>query len=324
MVDQPFEDPTPSDGFAAKILTFGGGKGGIGKSFLSAGVSAALAQRGARVLLVDMDLGGANLHGWLGMPPPREHDLGSFLRRGGPDLEEIITPTSVEGLSMIQGATTHLGAANLKYVVKLKVMQHLRRLPYEWIIVDLGAGSSYNTLDFFLFGTRGLLVVTPEKTSIENSYRFLRAAMVRAIRGAAKHNNFVQALREVEADASKIRTVPDLVDRLVDAHPQAERIVRATLRRMRVSLVVNQVWDMEEIRLARQMKLAVHRHLGVDLTFLGPVRHSEEVVRALRHTRNPVLEVLRSEIPKEDLLGLVDRLLRDSEYELPAAGGAFG
>jgi flagellar biosynthesis protein FlhG len=55
---------------ARRIVALGGGKGGIGKTLVSANLGIALAQRGKRVVLVDADLGGANLHTCLGLPQP--------------------------------------------------------------------------------------------------------------------------------------------------------------------------------------------------------------------------------------------------------------
>jgi flagellar biosynthesis protein FlhG len=317
----PFQDSTPSDGFSAKILTFGGGKGGIGKSFLASSIATTLARRGSRVLLVDLDLGGANTHAWLGMPPARDHDLGAFLRKGGPELESLVLPGPTEGLHVIHGSTSHLGAPNLKFALKQKIITHLRRLPFEWILLDLGAGSSNNILDFFLLGTRGLVVVSPEKTSVENAYRFLRAALLRGIRHAAQAHGFLYQLKELDAEADTARSIPELLDRLAQADRQAERIVRATLRRLRAGLILNQVWSQDELRLASQMKLAVSRHLGLPLTFLGPVRHDESVIRALRKGRHPLEEILSHDGVRDDITAIVDRIIRDGEYPLAALGG---
>lgn len=316
----PFYDATPSDGFSAKILTFGGGKGGIGKSFLATGIASVLARRGARVLLVDLDLGGANAHAWLGMPPARDHDLGAFLRKGGPELESLIVPGPVEGLNVIYGSTSHLGAPNLKFAVKQKIITHLRRLSFEWVLLDLGAGSGYNILDFFLLGTRGVLVVNPEKTSVENAYRFLRAALLRGIKHAGQSHGFLNQLKELEANADSARTIPELIERLAAVDRQAERIVRSTLRRLRASLILNQVWAQDELRLAVQMKMAVNRHLGLPLAFLGPVRHDEAVIRALRKGRQPIEEILAHDGVRDDITAIVDRIIRDGEYPLTALG----
>ncbi len=315
-----FQDPTPSDGFAPKIITVGGGKGGIGKSFLTASLGITLARRGSRVLAIDLDLGGANLHAWLGMPPVAEKDLGRFLLKGGPDLDELVQDGPVEGLSVIHGATTNLSAPNIKYAVKQKVLQRLRRLNYDWIIADLGAGTGYNTVDFFLLGTRGILTLTPERTSVENAYRFLRASVLRALRASAPKGAYSQTLQAAEADAFKVGNVEDLIDKMTEIDAASARVARATLNRMKVGMVVNQVWDLDELRLAEQIKIAAKRHLSLPVTFLGPVRYDESVMRALRKAPRPAEEALSLEGLRDDIAGLADRIIRDTEYSSVGLG----
>lgn len=309
----PFYDPTPSGGFAARILSFGGGKGGIGKSFVTAAVAYALAKRGIRTLLVDLDLGGANLHAWYGRTPLKTADLGAFLRSDGPELEELIQPGPLPALSFVFGASSHLGAPNLKYASKLKLMQHLRRLSYDWILLDLAAGSSYNTLDFFLLGTRGNVVVTPERTSVENAYRFLRAALLRAIRGLSQHHGFQEALRDAESNVQRAGRLDHLIERLVLIEPKAVEPLERLLGDLRWSLILNQIWELDELRLATHMKLAAQRHLGIELAFLGPVRYDEGVVRALRRSGTPIETVFHHAGVREDIESVVDRMLRDTE-----------
>ena len=65
---------------ACQVVAVGGGKGGIGKSLVSANMAVHWAQSGKRVVLLDADLGGANLHTYLGIPPPRR-TLSEFVSR---------------------------------------------------------------------------------------------------------------------------------------------------------------------------------------------------------------------------------------------------
>jgi hypothetical protein len=66
----------------------------------------------------------------------------------------------------------------LKYSYKKKFTWHMKRLEVPHVVLDLGAGSSFDALDFFLSAQRGVLVVTPQPTAIENAYHFLGAASV--------------------------------------------------------------------------------------------------------------------------------------------------
>jgi len=83
-----------------EIWAVGGGKGGIGKSFITASLGWELAGMGRRVVLVDADLGGANLHLQLGMPKPAR-TLGDFIQRRASSLEEVLTDTPVPGLRLV-------------------------------------------------------------------------------------------------------------------------------------------------------------------------------------------------------------------------------
>ncbi|MBI3620936.1 MAG: AAA family ATPase, partial [Nitrospirae bacterium] len=80
----------------------GGGKGGTGKTFLSAGLGIALSKMGKRVILVDADLGCANLHTALGLPYPEE-TLSDFMKEKVRRLSDVIVDTGIEHLRLISG-----------------------------------------------------------------------------------------------------------------------------------------------------------------------------------------------------------------------------
>ena len=95
-----------------QIWAIGGGKGGIGKSLLAASVGWELARMGRQVVLVDADLGGANLHTRLGLPtPPRT--LGDFLQGRCSSIEDVVTATPTLGLRLISGAADLLSAPDI-------------------------------------------------------------------------------------------------------------------------------------------------------------------------------------------------------------------
>src|SRR6185295_6844890 len=93
------------------IVAFGGGKGGVGKSLLCANVGIYLAQLGKRVVLLDADLGGANLHTFVGIDRPAV-TLGAFFGRRVARIEEVVVPTRVANLGLLSGEGEPLGAAN--------------------------------------------------------------------------------------------------------------------------------------------------------------------------------------------------------------------
>ena len=150
----PLYDTMPSLGHNKQVWSVGGGKGGVGKSLVSANLSIGLALMGYKVIGLDLDLGGANLHTCLGIPIP-EKTLSDFLTKKARHLKELLTPTPIKNLSIISGAQDQLSMANLKQAQKNRIMARIRELQTDFIIIDLGAGTSSNTLDFFsIFPTR--------------------------------------------------------------------------------------------------------------------------------------------------------------------------
>ena len=164
-----------------KIVAIGGGKGGIGKSLLASSLGIELARRGQRVILVDLDLGGANLHTALGIAHPEE-TLYDFVGRRVETLEELAVETGIENLRLISGSLDAIGAANPLHQQKLRLMRAIQGLNAEIILLDLGAGSHFNVLDFFLLADQGIVTLVPEPTAVENAYRFVKAAFFRRLK----------------------------------------------------------------------------------------------------------------------------------------------
>ncbi|MEK6194587.1 MAG: P-loop NTPase, partial [Deltaproteobacteria bacterium] len=170
--DRPTEPPI--------IWAVGGGKGGVGKSVLSTIFALWLARMGKRTIIVDVDLGGANVHTLLGIKSPPK-TINDYITKKYPNLEDICINTGVENLRLLSGASEILSLANLQFAQKMKIIQGLRQLNAEYVILDLGAGTSYNVLDFFLIAQRQVVMLTPQPISIQNSYAFVRNAVYRKL-----------------------------------------------------------------------------------------------------------------------------------------------
>jgi len=146
-----------------QIWSVGGGKGGIGKSLITASLGWQLARMGQRVVLVDADLGGANLHTCLGLPTP-ERTLTDFIQRRVDTIEEALAETGAPGLRLLSGAGDLLTAANIKHMQKVRILKKLRSLDVDVVLIDIGAGTSFNSLDFFLLSDVAILAAAPAFT----------------------------------------------------------------------------------------------------------------------------------------------------------------
>src|SRR4030042_6165251 len=164
----------------AHIWPIGGGKGGTGKSFLTGNLGILLARQRFKTLLIDADLGTANLHTILGIPHP-DISLSDFFNKKLKSLQETVLGTPIPDLFLISGARNKLDIANLSHEHKMKMLRAISRLDYDYILLDLSAGTSFNTIDFFTLSGSAIFVCCPEPPPIENLYRLILSLYTRKI-----------------------------------------------------------------------------------------------------------------------------------------------
>lgn len=292
----------------ANIWAIGGGKGGVGKSALTTGIAMTLAGQGQRCIMIDADLGGANLHTFLGMSPPH-HTISDLLRDPGKTLQDILLATPFANLSLISGARAIHNVANLKHMQKEKLIRQLVTLDADYIFIDLGAGSSFNVLDFFIAANNGLVIVTPTPTAIENTYHFLRAAYFRKLRQVVrdfKAEGLVDACLD-EKDKTGIRSPRDLMLALRQRDPENGAKIDQTMMSFNPGLIVNQAQRHEKRNLGREIALACKDFLGINLRPAGIVRADEQVLLSL-NARRPVIATYPNSSFAEDVRRVVQQL----------------
>ncbi|HPK54823.1 MAG TPA: AAA family ATPase [Smithellaceae bacterium] len=264
------------------IWPIGGGKGGSGKSFLTCALGRLLAGLGKKTLLIDLDLGAANLHTMLGVPYPAK-SLSDFIRKNVPVLENIILETAVPNLFMISGANDTLDVANLSYEQKIKTVRAIAKLNYECILLDLGAGTSFNTLDFFLISQNGIFIATPEPTSIENVYRLIRAIYFRRIRQYFTVPEF-KALEEkaIAHFGRGAYNKPDCIMQMVKKmSPEKSAKLDNDFALYKFKLILNQLHKQDNAALGVQICKLIEKYLGLRVEFAGNISYDEHVHDAI-------------------------------------------
>lgn len=293
---------------ARRIIAVGGGKGGIGKSLVSANLGIALAQRGAKVILVDVDLGGANLHTCLGVPQPKV-SLSDFVDRRVNRLEDVVVPTGLDRLSIVSGALDTLDAANPKHGQKAKLIRHLRGLDVDYVLLDLGAGTSFNVLDFFLVADLGIVVLLPEPTSIENAYRFIKSAFFRRLQGSSD-DGFAELVGKALAPraGAPTRTPWDVVNELRAQSPEEAVRLEQALNGFRPWLVVNQARTRADFDVGPTVAAAWKKFFGLELGYLGAVSYDDAVWQAVR-SRRPLLKAFPESAAAAAVLRVAENLI---------------
>jgi flagellar biosynthesis protein FlhG len=273
----------------ARIISVGGGKGGVGKTFVSANLAIALSRMGYRVVAVDADLEGANLHTCLGVATPRK-SLADFVAQREDDLGKLLIDTAETNLQVIAGTHAHLGEAQPSHLRRVRLMRSLRQLPADFVLVDLGAGTHASVLDYFLVADDGLMVLHPEPTSVENAYTFLRAAFYRRLRlamaGHGVRNLVTQAMDQ--RNERGIRTPFDLLREIETLDPMEGRRFVETMRSFRPKIIVNEVRTAEDVKLGFAVTSVCRKYFGVEAEYVGYVNHDEAARRSVA-ARKPVV-----------------------------------
>ncbi len=266
----------------AHIWPIGGGKGGSGKSFLTCALGRLLAGLGKKTLLIDLDLGAANLHTLLNIPYPSK-SLSDFIRRKYSSLENIVLETPVPDLFLISGANDTLDIANLPYEQKIKTMRAIAKLNFDCILLDLGAGTSFNTLDFFLISQNGIFIATPEPTSIENVYRLIRSIYFRRIRQYFTASDFKTLEEEaVQYFGNGAYAKPECIMQMVQRmYPETGLKLDNDFNTYRFKLILNQLHKQDDAGLGPQICKLIEKHLGLKVDFSGNVAYDEHVHDAI-------------------------------------------
>jgi len=264
------------------ILAIGGGKGGTGKTLITASMGICLAKRGNEVLLIDADLGTANLHTILGLGPP-QIGLSDFVTKKDLAIDSVISKTGINNLKLISGARDMVGMANLSYGQKVKILNNIRKLNYTYILMDLGPGTSFNILDFFLISNCGILITSPEPTSIENTYRFVRGLLFRYLRKMI-NQKVVRSLIDKgvrEREGHRFASVFDLLEAIEKIEPGLGDNIASYLSSLDIKLILNQVRTNRDRAIGEKMAIAVRNYFGIPIDFLGSISYDNDVRRGL-------------------------------------------
>src|SRR5258708_32346102 len=92
----------------------------------------------------------------------------------------------MRGRGVLWGEGDRGGAANPRPATKNRLINQVREIDTDYLICDLPPGSGFIALDFFLVAHIGILVVVPEPTSVENTFRFIKSAFLRRPRPLQK------------------------------------------------------------------------------------------------------------------------------------------
>jgi len=296
----------------AKILAIGSGKGGVGKTVIAASLGLGLAMLNKRVVVVDADLGGPNLNKVMGVEKP-DKTYYHFYNRDYKKLNDLfIAHPQFENLRILIGTGDLLEISNLRYHQRMRFIRHLMDIDADFVILDLGAGSSYNVLDFFLTADIGLVLVNPDILSILDSYNFVKKAFYRKIMQTFKVHKGVLELIKDSAHAEQHKSpsvIEDLVNKVTQLDAPTGEKMRKFLRKFRPTLLINGIDNSEDETKSLAVMIAAQELLSIDMDYFGAVHKDDENIPKSIEAQTPFIRCCPESQASKDLVTIINKKL---------------
>ena len=176
-----------------KVLSVASGKGGVGKTNLVANLGFAFTRLGKRVLILDADLGLANIDVLLGLTP--RYTIEHLFDRSKTFAELLVEGPG--GMSIMPASSGVTDLVDLKEEQKLFLLSEIDLVAdqIDLLLIDTGAGISSNVLYFNMAAQESIVIVTPEPTSITDAYALIKVLSIRF-----KKKSFMILVNLVESD----------------------------------------------------------------------------------------------------------------------------
>ena len=188
-----------------RIITVTSGKGGVGKTSLSINMALAFARTGKKVVVMDADLGLANVNVMLNMIP--KYNLYHVIKKQK-TIKEILVETDF-GISIVAGASGFSQIANMSEEDRRDFINELDTLSdADIIIIDTSAGVSSNVLDFIAAADDAIIITTPEPTAITDAYGIIKIL-------ATEYDTLNMGLKLVVNRAKGVAGAKDIADRMI-------------------------------------------------------------------------------------------------------------
>jgi flagellar biosynthesis protein FlhG len=302
-----------------KILPIASGKGGVGKSVLVANLGISLASFGQRTVLVDLDLGGSNLHTYLGLKN-RSLGLGNFLTGKSVSFDDVKVRTPYPNLDFIPGDVLVTGIANVTPSQKRTIISNLAKVDADYILIDLGSGSHVSTLDFFLMSNSGILVTTPQAPSILNAYGFLKNVVFRLLQQTfSTHKSVTKLLGTIvrESKANSTPSITQIVAAIEKLSKKAARSARDAIEQLKPSIIVSMGDRPEDMDIVQSLRTLMEQNLSVDPICLGFLYYDYVVRQAVADTV-PLALVGRDSLILKEIDRVAQKIVHSERFpEMP-------
>lgn len=303
----------------SRIIAIGGAKGGIGKSLFAANLGTMLASLGFRTVMVDLDLGGSDLHIYLGHKRIPEVTLNDFLNRKVIQLSDAMVGHG-HGPMLIAGNMGELGAANIPFQKKMRLIESIQKANADYVILDLGGGTDYNTLDFFLAADLGIVITTLDQSAYVEAYGFIKTALQRKLNRLFSADSSFRArknsaLRELVLENTVVpedgrpQTIQALLEKTAQQDPVSLPLIADEILGFSPHLVVNHCFDPSAgAKVASTLRSVACERLSVDIHHAGTISKHRSIEQCTSYAHHPIAAKQRSSLFVSEMTSIIQAL----------------
>jgi flagellar biosynthesis protein FlhG len=250
-----------------------------------------LGKMGKRVVVVDADFGGPDLHEWMGVSRPSV-TLSTFFNYRNVGFDHLAIDTPYKNVKLISGEVGKIEYANPKFFKRMQFLRQLHSLDADFVFVDLSPGVAFQTVDVFLSCDEGIVITVPEPTSFMDAFNFIRSCLIRKLLQYMDFSEYtIKKIKEFENwDWIKYdKPLIDIYEKILLKDPRAASIMIAVLQKFKPRIVSNMVYSKAEARESSAFKIKLKELLMIDVIYLGYIEFNPDMRRYAKEKRPFVL-----------------------------------
>jgi flagellar biosynthesis protein FlhG len=262
--------------YNTQIIAVGGGKGGVGKTSFTVILGLSLVNLKKKVVVVDTDFGSPSLNNFLHSSAPQK-SIKDFILKENEDINSVIEDTSIPNLKFISGSSGVLGMSEYCYRKSQILIENLKKINADYVILDLGTGITSEIVNLFLAADEQLLIANPNPVSIFESFKFLRLSHFEQLKSFFKNDpGLLELVRAAfnSYDYDKYQKLKNIIHQYEETQ---------SLKCIDPKLILNMVRNDKEVAEAFSLQLACEDLLGIHLEYLGNVTYNHQIRSFLKN-----------------------------------------
>lgn len=273
-----------------KIIAFGSGKGGVGKTTLLANIAIILSDQDLRVIAMDLDYLGPNLHTALGMPAISPN-LTSYLAPPYRPLDELLAATKYPNLQIIPGDGENIEMGKLINRKRKNIWQDLQHLDADLVLLDLTTGMSSTTVYFCERSDLQIALATPELFALENLRSFLRALCLQKIKTGLDRYSRKEQITLPGGPAPLLAHPAAMVNFFQQIDPVLGKTAQKALSELQIRLIINRLQMADQLTMVAKLPELYQQQCGPQISSYGTLEEDRNLWR-LDYYRQPIVDLL--------------------------------